>query len=165
MRAAIVLCTCLLSACSVKPDQSAPSRVRSFYSTYLMSLTSSDNIYSPSELREYVSADTLKRLDDIESIPEQDLIGSDYFAYAQDYDSSWVSALTVGDAKPFMGGKMLPVWIGKEYGGKLELQVFVRRESGTWKIYRVHDVTDNYEHPIFNAGAISRAKSAAETGL
>ncbi|MCU6214724.1 YbjP/YqhG family protein [Enterobacter bugandensis] len=165
MRAAIVLCTCLLSACSVKPDQSAPMRVRSFYSTYLMSLTRSDSTFSPSELREYVSADTLKRLDDIQSIPEQDLIGSDYFAYAQDYDPSWVSALTVGDAKPFMGGEMLPVWIGKEYGGKLELQVFVRRESGTWKIYRVRDVTDNYEHPIFNAGAITRAKSAAETGL
>lgn len=74
MRAAIVLCTCLLSACLVKPEQSAQTRVHSFYSTYLMSLTRSDNAYSPSELREYVSADTLKRLDDIESIPEQDLI-------------------------------------------------------------------------------------------
>ena len=70
MRAATVLCTCLLSACSAMPDQSAQMRVHSFYSTYLMSLTSSDNAYSPSELREYVSADTLKRLDDIESIPE-----------------------------------------------------------------------------------------------
>ncbi|MCK7449830.1 YbjP/YqhG family protein [Enterobacter chengduensis] len=165
MRAAIVLCTCLLSACSVKPEQSAQTRVHSFYSTYLMSLTRSDNAYSPSELREYVSADTLKRLDDIESIPEQDLIGSDYFAYAQDYDPSWVSALTVGDGKPFMGGEILPVWIGKEYGGKLALQVFVRRESGLWKIYRVRDVTDNYEHPIFNAGAIAHAKSAAESGF
>lgn len=165
MRAALVLYTCLLSACSVQQDQSAPLRVHSFYSTYLMSLTSSDKAYSPSELREYVSADTLKRLDEIEAIPEQDLIGSDYFAYAQDYDPSWVSALTVGDAKPFMGGEILPVWIGKEYGGKLELQVFVRRESGIWKIYRVRDVTDNYEHPIFNAGAIARAKFAAESGL
>lgn len=164
MRAAIVLCACLLSACSAKQYQSAPMRVHSFYSTYLMSLTSSDNNYSPSELREYVSADTLKRLDNIESIPEQDLIGSDYFAYAQDYDPSWVSALTVGDARSFMGGEILPVWIGKEHGGKLELQVYVRRESGTWKIYRVRDVTDNYEHPIFNAGAITSAKSAAESG-
>ncbi len=165
MRAVIVLCAFLLSACSVKPDQSAPMRVHSFYSNYLMSLSSSDNEYSPSELREYVSADTIKRLDDIESIPEQDLLGSDYFTYAQDYDPSWVSALTVGVAKPFVGGEILPVWIGKERGGKVELEVFVRRESGTWKIYRVRDVTDNYEHPIFNAGAITRAKSAAESGL
>lgn len=165
MRAAIVLCTCLLSACSVKPEQSAPTRVHSFYSTYLMSLTSSDNEYSPAELREYVSADTLKRMDDIESIPEQDLLGSDYFAYAQDYDPSWLSALAVGTAKPFMGGEVMPVWIGQENGGKLELEVFVRREADTWKIYRVRDVTDNYEHPIFNAGAITRAKSAAKSGL
>ncbi|WP_420361073.1 DUF3828 domain-containing protein [Cronobacter malonaticus] len=105
MRTAIVLCAFLLSACAVKPDQSAPTRVHSFYSTYLMSLTSSDNQYSPSDLREYVSADTLKRLEDIESISEQDLIGSDYFAYAQDYDPSWISALTVGAARPFMGGR------------------------------------------------------------
>ncbi|EPU0991716.1 YbjP/YqhG family protein [Cronobacter turicensis] len=165
MRAAIMLCAFLLSACSVKPNQSAPTRVHSFYFTYLMSLTSSDNKYSPSDLREYVSADTLNRLDDIESISEQDLIGSDYFAYAQDYDPSWVSALTVGAAKPFMGGEVMPVWIGREGGKKLELEVFVRRESEIWKIYRVRDVTDNYEHPIFNAGAITRAKSAAESGL
>lgn len=52
-----------------------------------------------------------------------------------------------------------------ENGGKVELQVFVRREAGAWKIYRVRDVTDNYEHPIFNAGAIARAKVAAESGL
>ncbi|WP_420361074.1 hypothetical protein [Cronobacter malonaticus] len=45
------------------------------------------------------------------------------------------------------------------------MEVFVRRESDIWKIYRVRDVTDNYEHPIFNAGAITRAKSAAEGGL
>jgi len=165
MRAVIVLCACLLSACSVKPDPSAAARVHAFYSTYLMSLTSSDNEYSPPELREYVSADTIKRLDDIGSIPEQNLLGSDYFAYTQDYDPSWVSALTVGTAKPFMGGEILPVWIGRENGGKVELQVFVRREAGVWKIYRVRDVTDNYEHPLFNAGAITRAKSAAESGL
>ncbi|ELY4871592.1 YbjP/YqhG family protein [Cronobacter sakazakii] len=165
MRAAIVLCAFLLSACAVKPEQSAPTRVHSFYSTYLMSLTSSDHQYSLSDLREYVSADTLKRLEDIESISEQDLIGSDYFAYAQDYDPSWISALTVGAARPFMGGEVMSVWIGREGGKKLELEVFVRRESDIWKIYRVRDVTDNYEHPIFNAGAIARAKSAAQGGL
>lgn len=165
MRAAMVLCACLLSACAVKPDQRAPTRVHAFYATYLMSLTSSDNEYTPSDLREYVSADTIKRLNDIDSIPEQDLLGSDYFAYAQDYDPSWVSALHVGPAKSFMGGEVMPVWIGRENGGKVELQVFVRREAGAWKIYRVRDVTDNYEHPIFNAGAIAQAKVAAQSGL
>ena len=161
----MVLFACLLSACAVKPDQSAPTRVHSFYATYLMSLTSSDNEYTPSDLREYVSADTIKRLNDIDSIPEQDLLGSDYFAYAQDYDTSRVSALHVGPAKSFMGGEVMPVWIGRENGGKVELQVFVRREAGAWMIYRVRDVTDNYEHPIFNDGAISQSKVEALSGL
>ncbi|WP_368041456.1 DUF3828 domain-containing protein [Cronobacter muytjensii] len=43
--------------------------------------------------------------------------GLHYFAYARDYDPSWVSALTVGAARPFMGGEVMPVWIGRE-GGK-----------------------------------------------
>lgn len=165
MRTAIVLCACLLSACSVKPDISAPARVRAFYASYLPTLTSSDRGYPPSEMRDYISADTISRIEQIDSIPEQDLLGSDYFAYAQDYDSSWVSALKVGPTKAFMGGELIPVWIGRENGGKLELEVFVRREKGTWKIYRVRDVTDKYEHPIFNAGAIAQAKAAAESGL
>ncbi|ELF1046712.1 YbjP/YqhG family protein [Enterobacter asburiae] len=165
MRAAMVLFACLLSACTAKPDISASDRVRAFYAAYLPTLTSSDKEFPLSEMSEYVSADTLKRLDDIESIPEQDLLGSDYFAYAQDYDPSWISALTVGTSTPLLGGEVMPVWIGKENGGKLELEVFVRREADKWKIYRVRDVSDNYEHPIFNSGAITRVKSAAESGL
>lgn len=164
MRIAIVLCACWLSACSVKHDSGVTTRVRSFYSLYLMSLTSSEREFSNADLREYVSADTLSRIEQIESIPEQDLLESDYFAYAQDYDPAWVPALTVGPATTFMGGEVLPVWIGVENGGKIELEVFARRESDTWKIYRVRDVTDNYEHPIFNAGAIARARLAAESG-
>ncbi len=165
MRTAIVLCVFLLSACSVNSGLEASAHVHSFYSAYLPTLTSSDRRFPQSELREYVSADTISRLEEIDSIPEQDLLGSDYFAYAQDYDPSWVSALSVGPAKPFMGGEVMPVWIGRENGGKLELEVFVRKESGAWKIYRVRDVTDRYEHPIFNAGAIAREKAAAENGL
>jgi len=154
----------LLSACSVHPDQSAASRVRSFYTSYLATLTSSDNEYPQSQLHEYVSADTLSRLAQIDAIPEQDLMGSDYFAYVQDYDPSWVGALTVGSVSPLLGGEVMPVWIGINDGKKLELEVYVRREAGEWKIYRVRDVTDNYEHPIFNAGAITQAKAAAESG-
>ena len=59
----------------------------------------------------------------------------------------------------------MPVWIGRENGGKVELQVFVRREAGAWKIYRVRDVTDNYEHPIFNAGAIAQQKLQPKAGF
>ncbi|WP_274621593.1 DUF3828 domain-containing protein [Enterobacter chengduensis] len=64
-----------------------------------------------------------------------------------------------------MNGEVLPVRIGIEDGGFLNLEVYMRREDGKWKIYRVSDVTDRYEHPIFNTGAITRAKSSAESGL
>lgn len=165
MRTAIMLCACLLSACSVRADISAPERVRAFYASYLPTLASSDRQYPQTEMRDYVSADTITRIEQIDSIPEQDLIESDYFAYAQDYDESWVQALDIGQAKPFMGGEVLPTWVGIQDGKKLELEVFVRREDGAWKIYRVRDVTNNFEHPIFSAGAIARAKAAAESGL
>lgn len=165
MRAIMVLLACLLSACAVNSGQGAASRVHSFYSSYLMSLTSSDIEYPQSQLREYVSADTISRLKQIESIPEQDLMGSDYFTYAQDYDPSWIKALTVGDARPFLGGEIVPVWIGVEDGKKLHLEAYLRIEGGEWKIYRVRDVTDNYEHPIFDAGTINWQRFAAASGL
>lgn len=165
MRAIIVSLMLLLSACASTSQQSASLRVQSFYSSYLAFIAGDGVEYPPAQLREYVSADTIARLAQIDSIPEQDLINADYFAYVQDYDPSWVKALTVGDARPFLGGEVVPVWIGVEDGKKLELEVFVRREDGEWKIYRVRDVTDNYEHPLFDAGAISWQRSAAASGL
>ncbi len=118
MRIAIVLCACWLSACAVKHDSGVTTRVHSFYSLYLTSLTSSERELSNPDLREYISADTLSRIEQIEAIPEQDLLESDYFAYAQDYDPAWVPALTVGPTTTFMGGEVLPVWIGVENGRK-----------------------------------------------
>lgn len=165
MRVIIILFAFLLFSCSVNYDQGAAGRVHSFYSSYLMSRTCSDIEYPQSELHEYVSADTLWRLEAIEAIPEQGLLEDDYFTYSQDYDPSWISALTVGAARPVLGGEVLPVWIGVEDGKKVELEVYVRHEAGKWKIYRVRDVTDDYEHPIFNAGAINWQKSAAANGL
>lgn len=165
MRAMIVILLFLLSACSMNSEQSTVSRVRAFYSSYLLTLGSKDNKYPQSQIREYISADTILRYEEISSIPDQDLLGSDSFAYVQDYDPAWVPALTVGTAKPFLGGEVMPVWIGGENDSKTELEVFVRRESGTWKIYRVRDVTNNYEHPIFDAGALTQAKSAAISGF
>lgn len=165
MRIFIVSLALFLSACASTAQQTASQRVASFYSYYLTFITSSDNEYPVAQLREYISADTISRLAQIDAIPEQDLIGSDYFAYVQDYDPSWVKALTVGDARPFLGGEIVPVWIGVEDGKKLHLEAYLRIEGGEWKIYRVRDVTDNYEHPIFDTGAISWQMSAAASGL
>lgn len=165
MRAIIVSLMLLLSACTSIAQQTASQRVQSFYSSYLAFVTDGGVEYPPDQLREYVAADTIARLAQIDAIPEQDLINADYFAYIQDYDPSWLRALTVGDSRPFLEGEVVPVWIGVEGGKRLELEVFVRCESGEWKIYRVRDVTDNYEHPIFDAGAISWQKYAAASGL
>lgn len=104
MRIAIVLCACWLSACSVKHDSGVTTRVRSFYSLYLMSLTSSEREFSNADLREYVSADTLSRIEQIESIPEQDLLESDYFTYAQDYDPAWGTCANRRPRYDFHGG-------------------------------------------------------------
>lgn len=163
MRGIIITLPLLLSACTCVPQQNAAERAEEFYSTYLTFFAESDGEYP--QLREYVAADTLSRLNEIESIPEQEILGSDYFAYIQDYDPSWVKELEVGVAHQFINGEVLPVRIGIDNGGFLNLKVYMRREDGKWKIYRVSDVTDRYEHPIFNAGAITRAKSLAESGL
>ncbi|MEG5463855.1 YbjP/YqhG family protein [Enterobacter chuandaensis] len=163
MRGFIITVALLLSACTGVPKQNAAERAEEFYSTYLTFFAESDGEYP--QLREYVAAGTLSRLNEIESIPEQEIVGSDYFAYVQDYDPSWVKGLEVGVAHQFMNGEVLPVRIGIENGGFLNLEVYMRLEDGKWKIYRVRDVTDSYEHPIFNAGAITQAKASAESGL
>ncbi|MBD3698647.1 hypothetical protein IE982_09820 [Enterobacter hormaechei] len=46
-------------------------------------------------------------------------------------------------------------------GRSIHLKVFLRREDDAWKIYRVRDLTNNHEHPIFNAGAIARGKNCS----
>lgn len=163
MKGIIITLALLLSACTCVPQQSAAERAEEFYSNYLTFFAESDGEYP--QLREYVAADTLSRLNEIESIPEQEILGSDYFAYVQDYDPSWVKRLEVGAPHQFINGEVLPVRIGIEHGGFLNLEVYMRREDGKWKIYRVSDVTDRYEHRIFNAGAITRAKSLAKSGL
>ncbi len=61
-----------------------------------------------------------------------------------------------------MGGDVVDVWLGAEEGGSLHLKAYLRRENGTWKIYRVRDVTDNFEHPLFNAGAAERARKESQ---
>ncbi|MEX9252155.1 YbjP/YqhG family protein [Pseudenterobacter timonensis] len=147
-------------------DQSAQVATESFYKSYLCAFGSDEaRPYPADELRKYVSADTIARIDAIQEIPEQELIESDYFTYTQDYSREWIPALKVENARPFLNGEVVQVIEGAGGGRSIHLEVFLRREAGTWKIYRVRDITNNHEHPIFNAGAIARAKVAAESGL
>jgi hypothetical protein len=158
----------LLAGCSsaANRDQSAQDATESFYKSYLFAFGIDEaRPYPADELRKYVSADTLTRINAIQEISEQELIESDYFTYTQDYSREWIPALRVGNARPFLNGEVVQVTEGAGNGRSIHLEVFLRREGDAWKIYRVRDITNNYEHPIFNAGAITRAKAAAESAL
>ena len=39
------------------------------------------------------------------------------------------------------------------------LEVYTRWEDRRWKIYRVRDISDRYEQPIYSTGDITRAKA------
>lgn len=157
-----------LGGCSsaANQDQSAQDDTESFYKSYLSAFGSDEaRPYPVDELRKYVSTDTIARIDAIQEISEQELIESDYFTYTQDYSREWIPALRVENARPFLNGEVVQVIEGAGDGRSIHIEVFLRREDDAWKIYRVRDITNNYEHPIFNAGAIAQAKVAAESGL
>jgi len=156
----LLLCFWLAGCTSQTP---APEKSASdFYHYYLPAFDDPDKTaYSSEEMQHYVAADTLKRLATIEKIEEQEIYLSDYFFYGQDYDSNWVSALKVGKPVAFLGGVVVPVSVGKENGAYKALSVFMRRENGLWKIYRVRDDTDDYEQPIFDAGRLTGAQEHA----
>lgn len=140
------------------PGQGPEKTVSDFYQYYLTAFDEPGKVaYTSDEMRRYVSKETLERLAFIEKIEEQEINESDYFFYGQDYDSNWISALKVKPSQPLLGGVVVPVTIGTENGGQLQLSVFMRREEGRWKIYRVRDETHQYEQPIFDAGRLSGA--------
>ncbi|WP_313108432.1 YbjP/YqhG family protein [Atlantibacter sp.] len=158
----------LLAGCAAatNQDRQAQSLTESFYKSYLFAFGSDEaKIYPTEELRKYVSSDTIARIKSVQNIPEQEIMESDYFTYTQDYSREWIPALRVEDARPLLNGEVVQVIEGVGNGKSIHLEVFLRREGDAWKIYRVRDVTNNHEHPIFNAGAIARAKAAAESGL
>lgn len=158
----------LLAGCNsaANQDQSAQEATESFYKSYLCAFGSDEaRPYPADELRKYVSADTIARIGAIQEISEQELIESDYFTYTQDYSREWIPALRVENARPFLNGEVVQVIEGAGDGRSIHLEVFLRREDGAWKIYRVRDITNNHEHPIFNAGAITQARVAAQSGL
>ncbi|WP_455814836.1 DUF3828 domain-containing protein [Pseudomonas graminis] len=149
MRIGMILIACLLSACSVANRQDARTQAYDFYKLYLTSFSSLASENLPQWINQYVSADTLNRLENIAKTPEQEIVNSDYFTYTQDYDPSWIPALKTGKPQALMGGEVVDVWLGVEDHQLLHLQAWLREEKGRWKIYRVQDITDNFEHRIF----------------
>ena len=41
----------------------------------------------------------------------------------------------------------------------MQLEVYTRWEEGRWKIYRVRDLGNQFEQPIYSAGDIAHAKA------
>lgn len=75
------------------------------------------------------------------------------------------TCVTSRKRKAIFKWEVVQVLEGAAGGRSIHLEVFLRREDDAWKIYRVRDITNHHEHPIFNAGAITRAKSSAESAL
>ena len=159
----VVLIMLLITACSSGGDNTE-KRVADFYAYYLNVFANSDGKITPTpeKIREYVSRDTLAQLDVISHIYEQEIIDSDYYTYAQDYSADWIPLLRVGKAEDYLGGKYVKVWLGRENNQTYEIGIYLKRENGVWKIYRVKNITDSYEQYIFDAQAIERAKQHAE---
>ncbi|HPV48518.1 MAG TPA: DUF3828 domain-containing protein [Smithellaceae bacterium] len=152
MRRLIILILVFALAGCASSDQVATVRVKEFYATYLKLLCEKRPFpaYTYPEAARYISQKTIDRLTSITKIPEQEIIESDYFTYTQDYDPAWIPRLRVDNAVDSSDGKKADVWLGVEDNKELHLQVFLVKESGVWKIYRVRSITDNYEQRIFN---------------
>lgn len=108
-------------------------------------------------MQRYVAKEVIHRLAPIQSLYEQEIVGADYFMYAQDYAPEWIPQLRVGKAHPFLGGEKVDVLLATE-STPIHLEVYTRWEEGRWKIYRVRDADRGYEQPIYDAGAITRLR-------
>ncbi|HCD7550152.1 TPA: YbjP/YqhG family protein [Citrobacter farmeri] len=163
MRLILSLLLLLLSGCTVHHDTSSRSVVNQFYLQY-MTIYTSDNDeslinYTNPIYGKYVSTEIIQRLKQIDNYYEQEIVNSDYFMYVQDYAPEWIAKFHTGTASAFLGGEKVEVWLGDSSTRLIHLLVYTRREDGQWKIYRVRDLTNQFEHPIYDAGAIARARA------
>ncbi|MDA8480731.1 YbjP/YqhG family protein [Citrobacter sp. Awk 4] len=158
MKAFSLIALILLSGCTAAHRDSTQD-VKQFYLSWMKIYT--DDVSTPDEteavMHRYVARQLVERLDLINSFYEQEIVGSDYFMYVQDYAPTWIPLLRVGQVQPFLGGEKLNVQLGTELE-PIYLEVYTRREDGNWKIYRVRDVGNHYEHPVYSAGEIEHAR-------
>ncbi|MCS3603838.1 hypothetical protein M2371_003073 [Buttiauxella sp. BIGb0471] len=163
MRALLLIFCMTLASCTAHIE-SPENRVEQFYLFYLNAFVSNnhqDDLDS-AQMRDFVANDTRLRLKEVMSIYEQEIIGADYFTYAQDYAPEWMAGLKIGKSQDYMGGEALEVRLGCEGGKSYPLKVYLRLEEGKWKIYRVR-AGDGYEQDIFDDKAIAAARAYAAT--
>ncbi|EJA95118.1 putative periplasmic protein [Salmonella enterica subsp. enterica serovar Newport str. CVM 4176] len=148
----------LLCSCSA-PHHDSTQAVKQFYTSWMTTFT--NDVNTPDDttalMQRYVAKEVIHRLALIQSLYEQEIVGADYFMYAQDYAPEWIPQLRVGKAHPFLGGEKVDVLLGTE-STPIHLEVYTRWEEGRWKIYRVRDADRGYEQPIYDAGASPRLR-------
>lgn len=148
----------LLCSCSA-PHHDSTQAVKQFYTSWMTTFT--NDVNTPDDttalMQRYVAKEVIHRLALIQSLYEQEIVGADYFMYAQDYAPEWIPQLRVGKAHPFLGGEKVDVLLATE-STPIHLEVYTRWEEGRWKIYRVRDADKGYEQPIYDAGAITRLR-------
>lgn len=150
----------LLCSCSGSRGGST-LEVKQFYQAWITNYAREPQTAdAPALLQRYVAHDLIDRLVLINGFYEQEIVNSDYFMYVQDYAPEWISHLRVSKAQPYLGGEKVNVQLGgSDATSSMQLDVYTRREEGRWKIYRVRDATNHYEHPVYSAGAIARASA------
>ncbi|EPB2250153.1 YbjP/YqhG family protein [Citrobacter sp. FDAARGOS_156] len=147
----------LLCGCST-PRHDSSRDVKQFYLAWMSAYTQERD--TSALMQRYVAKDVINRLALIDGLYEQEILDSDYFMYVQDYDPEWIPLLRVGPAQPFLGGEKVEVQLGGPTGAPpMLLEVYTRWEDRRWKIYRVRNISDHYEQPIYSAGDITRAKA------
>ncbi|WP_414445913.1 YbjP/YqhG family protein [Citrobacter europaeus] len=155
---ALILVLCGCSA----PHRDSTQDVKQFYLAWMYIYTQDlDTPHDASTLlQRYVAKDVIDRLALIDSLYEQEIMDSDYFMYVQDYAPEWIPLLRVGAAQPFLGGEKVEVQLGGPTGeAPMQLEVYTRWEEGRWKIYRVRDLGNQFEQPIYSAGNIAQARA------
>ena len=147
----------LLCGCST-PRHDSSRDVKQFYLAWMSAYTQERD--TSALMQRYVAKDVINRLALIDGLYEQEILDSDYFMYVQDYDPECIPLLRVGPAQPFLGGEKVEVQLGGPTGEvPMLLEVYTRWEDRRWKIYRVRDISDRYEQPIYSTGDITRAKA------
>jgi hypothetical protein len=117
---------------------SPQASVRSFYKWYVHSLNRGGNpIENKTGLQKYVTARLVGRI--AKALKSEDGIDADYFLSAQDFDEDWERNITV--STPVIKGETarLTVTLTGRHIRKDKLSVFMKRETGAWKIDKVND--------------------------
>lgn len=124
----------LLCSCSA-PHHDSTQAVKQFYTSWMTTFT--NDVNPPDDttalMQRYVAKEVIHRLALIQSLYEQEIVGADYFMYAQDYAPEWIPQLRVGKAHPFLGGEKVDVLLATE-STPIHLEVYTRWEEGRWKI-------------------------------